>query len=273
MVQTIEPINRVAFQLGSIHIYWYGIIIASGALLGLLLAMREGRRLKLPADTFTDLILYAAPIAVISARIYYVAFEWGYYSKHPGEIIAIWNGGIAIYGALIGAVLTTIVYCKLRHLSFWKVADVAAPSVILGQAIGRWGNFINQEAHGGPTTRAALEHMHLPDFIVNQMLINGTYYIPTFLYESVWNIIGFILLLVIRRVVRLKSGELFMTYVVWYAIGRSYIEGLRTDSLMLGPLRVSQWLAVVLIIVGIVLIAYWRIFQKNRPHYGEQTQH
>lgn len=266
MNTSIEPLNRVAFQLGALHIYWYGIIIACGALLGLLLAMREGKRRGLGQDTYVDLILFAAPIAVICARIYYVAFEWPYYSQHPGQIIAIWNGGIAIYGALIGAVATTVVFCLFRHLPFWKVADVAAPSVILGQAIGRWGNFMNQEAHGGPTTRAALQAMHLPKFIINQMYINGTYYIPTFLYESLWDFAGFILLLFLRRV-NLKRGELFMSYVVWYAIGRSYIEGLRTDSLMLGPLRVSQWLAGLLIIVGIVLIGYWRLRKPDRPRY------
>ncbi|CAM3281168.1 prolipoprotein diacylglyceryl transferase [Sporolactobacillus spathodeae] len=266
MNTSIEPLNRVAFQLGALHIYWYGIIIACGALLGLLLAMREGKRRGLGQDTYVDLILFAAPIAVICARIYYVAFEWPYYSQHPGQIIAIWNGGIAIYGALIGAVATTVVFCLVRHLPFWKVADVAAPSVILGQAIGRWGNFMNQEAHGGPTTRAALQAMHLPKFIINQMYINGTYYIPTFLYESLWDFAGFILLLFLRRV-NLKRGELFMSYVVWYAIGRSYIEGLRTDSLMLGPLRVSQWLAGLLIIVGIVLIGYWRLRKPDRPRY------
>ncbi|MCL1632261.1 prolipoprotein diacylglyceryl transferase [Sporolactobacillus sp. CPB3-1] len=265
----IEPLNRVAFEIGALHIYWYGIIIAVGALLGLLLAIREGRRYQLPPDTFTDLILYAAPIAVIFARIYYVIFEWGYYSRHPEQIIAIWNGGIAIYGALIGAVATAVVYCRLKHLSFWKVADICAPSVILGQAIGRWGNFMNQEAHGGPTTRAALEHLHLPDFIVNQMYINGTYYIPTFLYESLWNFAGFVLLLIVRRAVRLQRGELFISYIIWYAIGRSYIEGLRTDSLMLGPLRVSQWLSVVLIVVGIGVVIYWRVTKKNRPSYGQ----
>ncbi|GGL54302.1 prolipoprotein diacylglyceryl transferase [Sporolactobacillus putidus] len=266
MGQTIEPLNRVAVQLGPIHIYWYGIIIATGALLGLLLAMREERKRGLPGNTFIDLILVAAPIAIVCARIYYVVFEWSYYAQHPAQIIAIWNGGIAIYGALIGAVATTVVFCAVRGLSFWKVADIAAPSVILGQAIGRWGNFMNQEAHGGPTTRAALENMHLPTFIINQMYINGTYYIPTFLYESVWDFIGFILLLILRRV-NLQRGELFMSYVIWYAIGRSYIEGLRTDSLMLGPLRVSQWLAWVLIIVGTGLILYWRLRKEKRPRY------
>ncbi|WP_332239079.1 prolipoprotein diacylglyceryl transferase [Sporolactobacillus sp. KGMB 08714] len=266
MGQTIEPLNRVAVQLGPVHIYWYGIIIAVGALLGLLLAMREGKKRGLPENTFIDLILVAAPIAIICARIYYVAFEWSYYAQHPIEIIAIWNGGIAVYGSLIGGVAAAIVFCAVRGLSFWKVADIAAPSVILGQAIGRWGNFMNQEAHGGPTTRTVLENMHLPTFIINQMYINGTYYIPTFLYESVWDFIGFVLLLILRRA-NLQRGELFMSYVIWYAIGRSYIEGLRTDSLMLGPLRVSQWLAWILIVVGAGLILYWRLRKEKRPHY------
>lgn len=268
MNESIEPLNRLAITLGPLHIYWYGIIIAAGALLGLILAIREGKRVGLPSDVFTDLILYAAPIGIICARLYYVAFEWDYYMDHPGEIIKIWNGGIAIYGALIGAVVTTVIFCRVRRLPFWKVADVCAPSVILGQAIGRWGNFMNQEAHGGQTTRAALEHLHLPDFIVNQMYIDGAYYIPTFLYESVWNLLGFALLLILRRTAALKRGELFISYVIWYAIGRSYIEGLRTDSLMLGPLRVSQWLSLALILAGIGLITYWRTKQKERPRYG-----
>ncbi|KLI01503.1 MAG: prolipoprotein diacylglyceryl transferase [Sporolactobacillus sp.] len=263
---TVQPLNPVAIQLGPIHIYWYGIIIACGALLGLMIAMREGNKRGLPKDTYVDLIMFAVPIAVICARIYYVAFEWSFYSEHPSQIVAVWNGGIAIYGALIGGAATTIVFCRIRHLSFWKVADVIAPSVILGQSLGRWGNFMDQQAHGGPTTRAALETMHLPNFIVNQMLINGTYYIPTFLYESVWDFAGFILLLILRRV-NLRRGELFLSYVIWYSLGRSYIEGLRTDSLMLGPLRVSQWLAVVLIIFAGGLILFWRVKKEKRPYY------
>ncbi|WP_100487201.1 prolipoprotein diacylglyceryl transferase [Sporolactobacillus pectinivorans] len=266
MDQSIYPLNPIALHLGPIHIYWYGIIIACGALLGLMLAMREGNRRGLPKDTYVDLIMFAAPIAVISARIYYVAFEWSFYSQHPSQIIAVWNGGIAIYGALIGGLLTAIIFCRVKHLSFWKVADIAAPSVILGQAIGRWGNFMDQQAHGVATTRAVLENMHLPTFIVNQMLINGTYYIPTFLYESVWDFAGFVLLLILRRV-NLRRGELFLSYVIWYSLGRSYIEGLRTDSLMLGPLRVSQWLAGVLVILGVGLILYWRLRKEKRPHY------
>lgn len=266
MDPSIEPLDRIAVQFGPVHIYWYGVIIAVAALLGFLIALREGNRRGLPEDTYVDLILFAAPIAIVCARIYYVAFEWPYYAAHPAEILAVWKGGIAIYGALIGSVATAIVFCRVRGLSFWKVADIAAPSLILGQAIGRWGNFINQEAHGGETTREALENMHLPDFIVNQMLIDGAYYIPTFLYESVWDFIGFVLLLILRRV-NLQRGELFLSYVIWYAVGRWYIEGLRTDSLMFGDFRVSQVLSVLLFVGSIALIAYWRLKPGRRPRY------
>ncbi|MFT8872300.1 MAG: prolipoprotein diacylglyceryl transferase [Sporolactobacillus sp.] len=268
MTNTIEPISRVAFQIGSFSVYWYGVIIATGALLGLLLAIHEGKRCGLHKDTYVDLMLFAAPISIVFARAYYVIFEWSYFSKHLSEIIDIRTGGIAIYGSLIGAVATTIVFCVVRRIPFWKIVDIGAPSVILGQAIGRWGNFMNQEAHGGPTTRAALETMHLPRFIINQMCIDGTYYIPTFLYESLWDFAGFVMLLIVRRF-NLKRGELFMVYVIWYALGRSYIEGLRTDSLMLGSLRVSQGLAVLLVFIGAALIAYWQLRQPNRPRYND----
>ena len=203
--------------------------------------------------------MFAVPIAIICARIYYVIFQWEYYSQNPGDIIKIWNGGIAIHGALIGSVLTAIVFAKVKKVSFWKLADIAAPSLLLGQAIGRWGNFMNQEAHGGEITRSFLENMHLPEFIINQMYINGAYYHPTFLYESIWNIVGVIILLSLRKV-NLRRGELFLTYVLWYSIGRFYIEGLRTDSLMLTEtLRIAQVISIVLVAVAIALVVYRRV--------------
>jgi phosphatidylglycerol:prolipoprotein diacylglycerol transferase len=188
-----------------------------------------------------------------------VLFEWGYYSQHPGEIIKIWNGGIAIHGALIGSVATTVVFARIKNLSFWKIVDIAAPSILLGQAIGRWGNFMNQEAHGGQVSRAFLENLHLPDFIINQMYINGTYYHPTFLYESVWNIIGVAILLFLRKA-NLRRGELFLGYIIWYSIGRFFIEGLRTDSLMLtGSLRMAQVLSIALIVLAVFLMIFRRM--------------
>lgn len=267
MEQNIQPLNRVALDLGGFHVYWYGIIIGVGVLLGLWLAIRESERRGLHKELFVDLILFAVPIAIICARIYYVTFEWGYYSQHPGEIIKIWNGGIAIHGALIGAVLTTIVFAKVRGVSFWKIVDIAAPSLLLGQAIGRWGNFMNQEAHGGPVTRAFLENLHLPQFIIDQMYINGVYYHPTFLYESLWNLVGVIVLLLLRRV-NLLRGEIFLSYLIWYSIGRYFIEGLRTDSLMLTEaLRMAQFISILLIVVACALLVYRRFIGKENQRY------
>ncbi|MBO0997810.1 prolipoprotein diacylglyceryl transferase [Bacillus sp. SD075] len=259
MEQGIQPLNPIAIDLGPIQVHWYGLIIGFGVLLGLIIALRESERRGLDKEIFTDMILFAVPIAIISARIYYVIFQWEYYSQNPGDIIKIWNGGIAIHGALIGSVLTAIVFAKVKKVSFWKLADIAAPSLLLGQAIGRWGNFMNQEAHGREITRSFLENMHLPEFIINQMYINGAYYHPTFLYESIWNIVGVLILLSLRKV-NLRRGELFLTYVIWYSIGRCYIEGLRTDSLMLTEsLRIAQVISIVLVVVAIALVVYRRV--------------
>src|SRR5690625_3965425 len=182
-----EALSRVFINLGPIPIYWYGVIIATGLFLGLYLATKESDRLGLEKDLMVDLIVFAAPIAIVFARIYYVIFEWEAYKGGPWwNVFAIWEGGIAIHGALIGAVLTAIVFAKVRNVSFWQIADIAAPSLILAQAIGRWGNFMNQEAHGGQMSEAAYQnfHQYLPDFIMNQMCIEGVMYYPTFLYES-----------------------------------------------------------------------------------------
>ncbi|MED3549750.1 prolipoprotein diacylglyceryl transferase [Cytobacillus praedii] len=260
MESIIQPLDPIAISLGPINIRWYGLIIGIGIALALMLVMREGEKRGIKKEVFADLMLWAIPIAIISARIYYVIFQWDYYAQNPGEIIKIWEGGIAIHGALIGSVITAVVFAKKRGISFWKIADITAPGIILGQAIGRWGNFMNQEAHGGEVTRAFLENLHLPEFIINQMYINGTYYQPTFLYESVWNIIGFIILILLRRV-NLRRGELFLTYVIWYSIGRFFIEGMRTDSLWLieGQLRMAQTISIVLVIGAVILLVVRRM--------------
>src|SRR5690606_28500775 len=224
--------NPIAFELGRIPVYWYGLIIMTGVLIGLWLASKEATRRKLPDESITNLVIWALPISIISARTYYVIFKWDYYSQNMSDIPKIWEGGIAIHGALIGAVVTAIIYAKKKNLSFWMLADVVAPSLILAQAIGIWGNFMNQEAHGESVSRNFLEGLKLPDFIINQMYIDGQYYHPTFLYESMWNFFGFIFLIYLRKA-KLKTGELFLFYIIWYSIGRFFIEGLRTDSLML----------------------------------------
>lgn len=268
-MENIQGLDRVAFEIGPLTVYWYGIIIGTGLLLGWLLASRESKRLGLDKDIFSDLLLWAIPISILSARLYYVIFKWYYYVKNPGEIIAIWEGGIAIHGALIGGVITATLFARKRGVSFWKLADIAAPSIILGQAIGRWGNFMNQEAHGGEVTRSFLEGLYLPDFIINQMYIDGTYYHPTFLYESLWNIAGFILLLIIRRF-PVKRGEVFLSYVIWYSIGRFFVEGLRTDSLMLTEtLRIAQVMSLSLILAAAVMIFLRRKSDKAVQGYAD----
>jgi phosphatidylglycerol---prolipoprotein diacylglyceryl transferase len=274
MENEIEPLSRIAIEMGPITVYWYGLIIGFGAFLGLLLAVKEGERRGLHKDTFVDLVLFAVPIAIISARAYYVLFTWDYYKDHPEDIFKIWEGGIAIHGALIGSVLTALVFSKVKGISFWKLADIAAPSIILGQAIGRWGNFMNQEAYGGEVTREYLESLFLPDFIINQMYIDGveglTYYHPTFLYESLWNIIGFVILLLLRKV-NLRRGELFLSYVIWYSIGRYFVEGLRTDSLMLTEhLRIAQVISIVLILICIGIAIYRRASGMADKKYLEE---
>jgi phosphatidylglycerol---prolipoprotein diacylglyceryl transferase len=256
--QTIQPLDRVALELGTVTIYWYGLIIGLGAMLGLWLAVRESKRRGLSKDTFVDVVMIAVPVAILCARLYYVAFEWDYYKDNPGKILAVWEGGIAIHGALIGSFLTALIFSKKRGISFWKLVDIAAPSILLGQAIGRWGNFMNQEAHGGEVSRSFLESLMLPDFIINQMYIDGAYYHPTFLYESLWNFLGVIVLLYLRRV-NLHRGELFLTYLIWYSIGRFFVEGLRTDSLMLTEsLRIAQVMSLVWITVAVILWMYRR---------------
>ncbi|MBM7618321.1 phosphatidylglycerol:prolipoprotein diacylglycerol transferase [Bacillus tianshenii] len=258
LMGNIQPLDPIMISW-PITIYWYGAIIGTGALLGLWIAMRESERRGLNKDVFVDLVLFAIPIAIICARLYYVIFQWDYYGANPGEIIKIWEGGLAIHGGLIGAIATGVVFAKIRGISFWKLADIGAPSIILGQAIGRWGNFMNQEAHGGEVTRGFLEGLHLPQFIIDQMYINGTYYHPTFLYESIWNFVGFGLLLLLRRV-NLRRGELFLSYVIWYSIGRFFVEGMRTDSLMLTEsLRIAQVISIALVLLAIGLIVVRRM--------------
>lgn len=260
-------IDPVAFNLGPLSVRWYGIIIAVGILLGYFVAQRALVKAGLHKDTLVDIIFYSALLGFIAARIYFVIFQWPYYAENPGEIIKIWHGGIAIHGGLIGGFIAGVIVCKVKNLNPFQIGDIVAPSIILAQGIGRWGNFMNHEAHGGPVSRAFLEQLHLPNFIIENMYINGQYYHPTFLYESIWDVAGFIILVNIRK--HLKLGETFFLYLTWYSIGRFFIEGLRTDSLMLtSNIRVAQLVSILLILISISLIVYRRI-KYNPPLYSK----
>ncbi|HDD4046863.1 TPA: prolipoprotein diacylglyceryl transferase [Staphylococcus aureus] len=256
-------IDPVAFNLGPLSVRWYGIIIAVGILLGYFVAQRALVKAGLHKDTLVDIIFYSALFGFIAARIYFVIFQWPYYVENPSEIIKIWHGGIAIHGGLIGGFIAGVIVCKVKNLNPFQIGDIVAPSIILAQGIGRWGNFMNHEAHGGPVSRAFLEKLHLPNFIIENMYINGQYYHPTFLYESIWDVAGFIILVNIRK--HLKLGETFFLYLTWYSIGRFFIEGLRTDSLMLtSNIRVAQLVSILLILISISLIVYRRIKYNPR---------
>ncbi|HDJ6039674.1 TPA: prolipoprotein diacylglyceryl transferase [Staphylococcus aureus] len=260
-------IDPVAFNLGPLSVRWYGIIIAVGILLGYFVAQRALVKAGLHKDTLVDIIFYSALFGFIAARIYFVIFQWPYYAENPGEIIKIWHGGIAIHGGLIGGFIAGVIVCKVKNLNPFQIGDIVAPSIILAQGIGRWGNFMNHEAHGGPVSRAFLEQLHLPNFIIENMYINGQYYHPTFLYESIWDVAGFIILVNIRK--HLKLGETFFLYLTWYSIGRFFIEGLRTDSLMLtSNIRVAKLVSILLILISISLIVYRRI-KYNPPLYSK----
>lgn len=259
--------NPVALQLGPISIRWYAICIVSGLILAVYLSMKEAPRKKIDPDAIIDFILIAFPLAILGARLYYVIFEWGYYSQHLGEIFAIWNGGIAIYGGLLTGALVLYLFSRRRLIEPIDFLDIAAPSVMIAQSIGRWGNFFNQEAYG-----AAVKSLnYLPSFIRDQMYIDGSYRQPTFLYESIWNLLGFLLILILRRKPQfLRQGEITAFYLIWYGFGRMIIEGMRTDSLMFAGLRVSQWLSMILILVGLAIIIYQR--RKKAPYYVETKE-
>lgn len=269
----LGAINPIAIELGPLQVRWYGIIIALGIFLAIRMSTKEAEKRGLTEDDVIDVALWMIPVGFIGARLYYVLFEIGYYITRPLEILAIWEGGIAIYGGLIAGGLTLVWFCNKRKIPVWLMLDIIAPAVLLAQAIGRWGNFINQEAHGGEVTRGFLESLFLPEFIINQMNIKGTYYHPTFLYESLWSFAGLVLILALRHRKKLfRRGEVALTYVLWYSFGRAFIEGMRTDSLYIPgtPIRVSQLLAFILVIGSIGLIYYRRNHvYPEVPYYTE----
>ena len=250
------PISRVALSIGNLDIYWYGVIIAVGFGLGLWVYLSHNRTCGIHPDEGLDVILWAMVGAIVGARAYYVAFQWDNYKDNLKEIFNLRGGGLAIYGGIIGALIVAFIVCRIKKLPMLPVADAACPGVMLGQAIGRWGNFFNREAHGGVTD----------SFLRMGLIENGQlqYFHPTFLYESVWNVVGFVLLHFLSKK-RKYDGEVFLGYVAWYGLGRAIIEGLRTDSLYIGPLRVSQWLAGISCVAAVAVLIYQRFFVKHTP--------
>jgi len=244
-------IDPVAIQIGPLKVHWYGIIMTSAFIIGTALAYYQAARRGVDPEHILNLLLLIIPAAIIGARIYYVVFSWDDYRYDLMEVFAIWHGGLAIHGGLIGGFLAGYYYVRKHRLHFWKMADIIAPSIILGQAIGRWGNFINQEAFGGPVTREYISRF--PEFIQRHMFIGGQYHHPTFLYESIWNLGVFAFLMFQTRREHFP-GKIMLLYLILYSAGRFFIESLRTDSLMLGPLRVAQLVSLAIIIFSVIFL-------------------
>ncbi|MFC4651438.1 prolipoprotein diacylglyceryl transferase [Lactococcus nasutitermitis] len=253
-------LSKIALKLGPLEIHWYAILIVTGAALAVWLACKEAPRRKMTVDDVIDFILIAFPVGIVGARTYYVAFEWSYYSQHPSQIIAMWDGGGAIYGSLIAGAIVLFIFCHYRMINPLDLLDITIPGVALAQAFGRWGNFVNQEAYG----KAVSNLDWLPHFIQQQMFIDGAYRLPTFLFESTGDFLCFLLIILLRhRLTFLKRGEIFAFYLIWYGTLRFFVEGMRTDSLMLGPARVSQWFSALLVLTGILFIIIRRVKKYN----------
>ncbi len=247
------------WELGPLSIHYYGLIIAIGMLLGMAYSCRRGKEFGLKEDDILDGFLWVTPFAIVCARIYYVAFSWADYKDDPISVFYIWEGGIAIYGGVLGAILGMWLLCRVKKLKLRAVLDLIMTAFLIGQAIGRWGNFMNREAFGAPTDS------FLRMGLYNTRTGGWEYYHPTFLYESLWNAAGFVLLHFLGRK-RRYDGQIALCYAAWYGLGRAFIEGLRMDSLYWGPFRVSQVLAAVTCLTAVAVLAW----QQTKPHDPEK---
>ena len=287
-MHVFDPIPNVFLDLGFITWYKYSVMIMSGILVAAILGLREGKKIGINSDIIIDGILIIVPLSIAGTRLCYVIFEWERYAWDIIKIINIADGGLAIHGGFITAFISAYFYTKWKKVSMFGAFDIMAPGFLVAQAMGRWGNFFNQEAHGGviggtlngdnllgwDQQREFLSGtLRLPDFITNNMFLYGpdglNYYHPTFLYESLWNITGFIIMLILRRTKLTRQGEFLAFYLVWYSVGRFFIEGMRTDSLYIGNtgLRTAQIISLLMIVGGIALIVVLRKVIKTKKYY------
>ena len=258
----------IIFQVGNFAVRWYGLLIASAVLIGVSLSQYLAKKRGVNAELVADFTLWGVVGAIPCARLYYVLFQWQSYANRPEDIIAIWKGGIAIHGAILGGAIAGLIFSRLNRISFWQLADLIAPSLVLGQAIGRWGNFFNSEAFGAPTDLPW--KVFIPRGSRPYGLVNYEYFHPTFLYESIWNlgVLGLLLYLFfwgLKHGDRLKTGTIFLTYWVAYSLGRVWIEGLRTDSLMIGGLRIAQMVSLTGIALGILGLVWLYVLKRRLP--------
>ena len=252
---TLNPPRSI--DIGPLSIHFYGLVIALGLVLAVVYACRRSKEFGIKEDDLLDGVLWVTPFAIVCARAYYCIFSWEHYADDPISVLYIWEGGRAIYGGVLGAAIGVAVLCKIKHLKLPMLLDLVSLGFLIGQSMGRWGNFFNREAFGAET-----------DTFLRMGLMNGrtgqvTYYHPTFFYESAWNAAGFLLLHKLSKK-RQYDGQIALLYVAWYGLGRAFIEGLRTDSLYWGPFRVSQLLASVSCLAAVAVLL-WQLFKPHDP--------
>ena len=285
-----QPLSDIFIDLGFFQWQKYSLMILLGLAIAILLGIKEGKKLGISGETIIDGAIVIVPLSIAGTRLWYVAFEWRRFYV-PGsvgdtlmKIINISEGGLAIHGGFLTALVSVIIYTHYKKINVFKVFDLMAPGFLIAQAFGRWGNFFNQEAHGGviggagnlslDEQRAFLsDTLHLPDYITNNMYLYGPdglrYYHPTFLYESIWNVIGFIIILILRRTKLTRTGDMIGFYLIWYSVGRFFIEAMRTDSLYIGDtgLRTAQIISLIMIAAGIVFLVINRTIFKQPKYY------
>lgn len=290
-----DPYNRIFIEIGPVTWYKYSLMIMIGLVIAIILGLREGKKLGIDVNAIIDGVIIIVPLSILGTRLWYVIFSWDLYKDNLLGIFSISDGGLAIHGGFFTAFVSAYFYTKAKKINLFSAFDIMAPAFLIAQAFGRWGNFFNQEAHGGviggapenfaslslaeqntiwDTQRAFLsDRLMLPDFITNQMYLKGPdglhYYHPTFLYESVWNLVGFVMMLVLRRTKLLRRGELLPVYLIWYSIGRFFIEGMRTDSLFIGStgLRTAQIISILMILGGVAFFVVNRLVIKPKFYH------
>ncbi len=258
--------NPVIFSIGSFEIKWYSLLIAIAVIIGYFLILSESKRFKIKREFMFNMMFWALIFAIIGARLYYVLFNLEYYMSNPIEIFQVWKGGLAIHGGLLFGVITIIIYCKKYNVRVGKILDIIVPALLLGQAIGRWGNFFNGEAYGSIVTYEQLVNMKIiPQFVIDNMLINGSYHLPMFYFESLWCLLGFFLSLFLRRRKYIKDGQLVAFYMMWYGLARFFIEMFRTDALMAGNFRIAQVVSILMFVIGLIV----QFIQSRKPKLDE----
>ncbi len=253
--------SSTILSIGSIEIKWYSFLLLVAFTIGYLLILHQSNKIGISKSIISDLLFYLVIVCIVGARLYYCLFNLDYYLTNPIDILKIWEGGLAIHGGIIAGFIYLFIFCKYKKINILKITDIIVPALALGQAIGRWGNFFNQEAYGPVTTYSFLHSLHIPNFIIDGMYINNQYHHPTFLYESIWCLLIFILLVIFMKLIKAKFGTLTAVYLILYGIERYFIEGLRQDSLMFFQFKIAQIVSLLMVIIGVIILLILR--KKN----------